>query len=319
MLTTRPRRSSGPAQGGTEPCAGEGHSCEGFGVQERPRYFPRQLITPGELTLEADYFRDRLRRHNVYLHGWGVVCGALVCVVPAGPGLNSGRGHDLRHGVAQIGGGDGDTEPWVVCVQPGYILGPYGDEILIDCPRTVHLRVATTSGCASDAADDLSDPWCSEVYVDRPAGPLFVAVRYRQFQTRLVRAQPAGCGCDDSQCEYSRYRDGYEIGILDECRLERRPTRARGAPPVNPACPPCPDSPWVVLAEVTVDADGTITHIENCSCRRIVATSRDDWLMCQGADADYEMAQPAVETKTRGAAGSAGPAPAPTASRAKPR
>ena len=54
----------------TSPCANS--------IAELPRYYPRQLITPADLTLEQDYFRDRLRRHNRLLHGWGVVCGALV-------------------------------------------------------------------------------------------------------------------------------------------------------------------------------------------------------------------------------------------------
>ena len=50
-------------------------------VVELPRYYPRQLITPDDLTLEQDYFLARHRRHNRLLHGWGVVCGALVCPV----------------------------------------------------------------------------------------------------------------------------------------------------------------------------------------------------------------------------------------------
>ena len=47
-------------------------------IAERPRYYGRQLITADDLTLEQDYFRDKLRRHNRLLHGWGVVCGAQV-------------------------------------------------------------------------------------------------------------------------------------------------------------------------------------------------------------------------------------------------
>src|SRR6266545_4007546 len=83
METTVHRPSPGPAWSSAHPCGCDGHHGFPFGVLERPRYFPRQLITPDEPTLEAAYFRDRLRRHNIYLHGWGVVCGALVCVVPA--------------------------------------------------------------------------------------------------------------------------------------------------------------------------------------------------------------------------------------------
>src|SRR5690349_17854192 len=94
------------------------------GGLERPRYFPHLLMTPDVMTLEADYFRDRLRRHNVYLHGWGVVCGALVHPVPA----DGGR-----------------TQPWAVQVRAGYVLGPAGDEIMIAGTCQVDLRTSLSA------------------------------------------------------------------------------------------------------------------------------------------------------------------------------
>ena len=45
---------------------------------ERVRYFARQLLTADDLTQEQEYLRGRMRRHNLFLHGWGVVCGAEV-------------------------------------------------------------------------------------------------------------------------------------------------------------------------------------------------------------------------------------------------
>jgi hypothetical protein len=304
MNTTAQHQS--PGQWSSDhPCP---NGCDGFpfGVLDRPRYFPRQLITPDELSLEAAYFRDRLRRHNRYLHGWGVVCGALVCVVPAAQASN--------------GNGPPATRPWVVRVQPGYILGPYGDEIVIDCEREVPLRGERVRGCGG-AVDDLTDPWCSEVYVkDRKEDePLYVAVRYLECQVRPVLAQPAGCGCDDTSCEYSRYHDGYELCILDHCP----DTHTMGKPDDdaarrNPLCPGCPDSPWVVLAEVTVDGDGTVTKIDNCACRRIVVSARDYWLKCEGTDQDYpprqQPAQPAPAAEEPG-----GAAAEPAADRPTPR
>ena len=68
-------------------------------VSERPRYYARQLVTPAELNLEASYFIDRLRRHNRLLHGWGVICGALVCRVAETEG--------------------GGAQPWKVKITPG--------------------------------------------------------------------------------------------------------------------------------------------------------------------------------------------------------
>jgi hypothetical protein len=42
---------------------------------ERVKYFSRQLLTADDMTADQDYFRNKMRRHNRYLHGWGVVCG----------------------------------------------------------------------------------------------------------------------------------------------------------------------------------------------------------------------------------------------------
>ncbi|HZM85194.1 MAG TPA: hypothetical protein VFF31_01445 [Blastocatellia bacterium] len=233
------------------------------GIAERPRYFPRQLITPEDLTLEQDYFRSRLRLHNRLLHGWGVVCGARVCLVP-----KSGNG--------------GSPEPWMVVIKPGYILGPYGDEINIDCPRIFDLRKRCISGATGVPCVEAPDPWCSEVIEQPEAGLLYVAVRYKEVSTRPVRVQPVGCGCDDTKCEYSRIRDGYEICVLNECPDSHQ------APPKPEDlfsgdeydCPPCPDEPWVVLAEVNIGRDGTITGIDNCKCRRLVASFADFWWEC---------------------------------------
>lgn len=239
-------------------------SCDSH-IAELPRYYPRQLITPDDLTLEQNYFRDRLRRHNRLLHGWGVVCGALVCPVTTKD----------ANGVVSVA-------LWQVQVQPGYILGPYGDEIVLDCPRTVDLRTRGISGVSGDPCVDVPDPWCSQVTVAREPGTLYIAVKYKQSMTRPVRVQPIGCGCDDSSCECSRWHDGYEIGVLTCC-----PTEGEVPPKPGdlisgdvPSCPDCPPQPWVVLASVQVEADGTLILIDNCACRRLVASASRFWWQC---------------------------------------
>jgi hypothetical protein len=247
----------------TTPCSAAPCSC-GSGVSstlERPRYYPRQLITPADMTQEQDYFRDRLRRHNRLLHGWGVVCGGLVCPAPA------------------TGGG---FQPWMVSISPAFILGPYGDEILIAQPCTQDLR---TSGSTPATGSD-QDPWCAPIFVPPPnTGSTFVAVKYAETQTRPVRTQPTGCGCSTTQCEYSRYSDGFEIGVLASLpasynQNEQPPTLNQLFQGPPPACPKCPTDPWVVLASVTFDSSGTITAIDNCSFRRLVASFAGFWWRC---------------------------------------
>ncbi len=42
---------------------------------DRPNYFNGQLLTAADLTSEQEYFRQKLKRHNRFLHGRGVVYG----------------------------------------------------------------------------------------------------------------------------------------------------------------------------------------------------------------------------------------------------
>ncbi len=258
MTSNSPCASTSPCD--SSPCASP--------VAERPRYFPRQIITPDDLTLEQDYFRNKLRRHNRLMHGWGVVCGAKVCLTPQ----------------TSTSGGTTPYQPWLVTVTSGYILGPYGDEILLDCCRTVDVRTTGASGVTGDPCVQATDPWCTDVYVQRASNsPLYVAIKYQECKTRPVRVQPVGCGCNDNTCEYSRLQDGYQIGILTSC------PDTSDVPPATldntltgstPDCLACPSQPWVVLAQVTVDANGNITLIDNCSCRRIVASFAGYWRQC---------------------------------------
>ncbi len=84
------------------------HSCaQGTTGLERVNYFPRQIMTVEDMVTEAEYFREKLRRHNRYLHGWGVVCGMDVTAAAT------------------------DAAPATVLIGSGYALGPFGDEIYV--------------------------------------------------------------------------------------------------------------------------------------------------------------------------------------------
>ena len=260
----------------TNCCGGTASACDST-IAELPRYYPRQLITPDDLTLEQNYFRDRMRRHNRLLHGWGVVCGGLVCPATT---TNSD--------------GTVSFNAWQVQVQKGYVLGPYGDEIILDCVRTVDLRTAGVSGVTGEPCIDAPDPWCSQVFTPpSTTNTLFIAVKYKQCMMRPVRVQPIGCGCDDSSCEYSRLHDGYEIGVLTSCPTCNACDQNVQPPPSGdsltsgpvPACPDCSCGPWVCLAQVTLSGDGsgTIQQIDNISCRRQVLSLCNFWWQSNAA------------------------------------
>jgi|HubBroStandDraft_3_1064219.scaffolds.fasta_scaffold18848_2 hypothetical protein len=262
--------------GNSNCCGATTNPCDST-IAELPRYYPRQLITPDDLTLEQNYFRDRMRRHNRLLHGWGVVCGALVCPATT---TNS----------------DGSVSftAWQVQVQTGYLLGPYGDEIILDCVRTVDLRTSGVTGVTGEPCVDAPDPWCSQVFTTpSTTSTLFIAIKYKQSMMRPVRVQPVGCGCDDTSCEYSRLHDGYEIGVLTTCptcnacdkNVLPAPQPQSLITGAIPSCPDCSCGPWVCLAQVTLSADGsgTIQQIDNVSCRRLVVSLCDFWWQATGS------------------------------------
>lgn len=73
----------------------------------RPRFFPGRLLSVDDLAGEQAYQRDRMRRHNRMLHGWGVVSGLDIVAAPS------------------------DSQPWLVSIAPGHALAPNGDEIVV--------------------------------------------------------------------------------------------------------------------------------------------------------------------------------------------
>jgi len=230
---------------------------------ERTRFFPRQLVTPDDLTQDQDYFREKLRRHNRMLHGWGVVCGARV---------RAGK------------------ERCTVEIEAGYLLGPYGDEIVIESNITIDLCSQDLDGNTLGPCGAPADPWCSSVRAARPADrPLYIAVRYAEVRSKPVRVPGCGCGCD-SDCEYSRIRDSYVVKVLTE--LPSTYSDPMQPPDVDSAvrcaregrgrdCPPCPCEPWVILADVTLRSDGSVAAIDCFRHRRYVVSFADYFFMCQ--------------------------------------
>lgn len=248
---------------------GCGCGCES-GLMERPRYFSRQLVTPDDLNLQQEYFRRKLRLHNLMLHGWGVVCGAEV----------------VRACKPKVAWKDPivpEYEEWRVQIKPGYIIGPCGDDIWISCDQVYDVRSCGFLGAPGEPTEQGEDVWCSDVQNKLPGGTVYVAVRYRQITSRPVRSQPTGCGCDETECEYSRWRDCYQFCTLTDCPETH--TESPNYNPfagVNPTCANvCCDDPWVVLAEITLSEDGSqIESVNPGNCRRLVASFGHLWWSC---------------------------------------
>ena len=218
---------------------------------ERPRFFPRQIVTADDLTLDQDYFLEKLRRHNRNLHGWGVVCGATL---------------------------DYSKKEWMIVVKEGSVLAPCGDEIVIchDVCFDVRMRCVTST----PGQDPCGDIW-------RPPQPkpgaaasttVFVAIEYVSVQTRPVRVKAAGCGCEDNQCEPSRSKDSYRICVLDTLPDSHKgdPVAQPVTSGVPPACP-APADCWVVLGALTLTNTGKVTQISYTNRRQVVSFAPCWW------------------------------------------
>jgi len=253
------------------------HSAMSFpghpGGLELSRYFPRRLMTAAELTRDQDYFIEKMRRYYRLFHGYGVVCGAWVSRVPRP--LDTVQPQSTPAEMAKTKG-PGTTvqqtyEPWLVKVSTGFLLSPEGDDIVIACEQTVDVRNFCQEVSSDEPCFPTTDPWHSDASVTRPNGPVFVAVRYKKIAAQPVRVQPSGCGCDESACEYSIWKDGFEICMLPECPPSHQvePQQEPSSPAMLVDCLAWPEDPWVVLAQVDLDTNG-ITAIDNTACRRIV-------------------------------------------------
>jgi hypothetical protein len=115
----------------------------GNGNLLRPRYFDRQQLTAPDLNQGVTYVRERLRRHNRFMHGWGVVCGAEVWQT------------------------DAAADPWQLSVGEGYVVTLRGDEVYIPPGAAINIESAVL-GCLGTSED------CPDVHLARaminPAG-----------------------------------------------------------------------------------------------------------------------------------------------------
>lgn len=63
---------------------------------KRNRFFSGKLLTAADLELEQEYFREKLKRHNRYLHGFGVVFGLEVSKSGGNVVISPGLALDCR-------------------------------------------------------------------------------------------------------------------------------------------------------------------------------------------------------------------------------
>lgn len=214
---------------------------------ERVNFFNRQLLTADDMTTERDYFLQKLRRHNRFMHGWGVVCGLNVTAAPVA------------------------GKAWQVQIGSGYALGPYGDEIFVGEAAYFDLAACLTGGPTNPCEPSLLLPGAAG-----SGGTFWLAIKYAECLASPVQVASSGCGCDNDPCQYSRIRDSFQIQCLGQLPPQPGPppTLCQIVGGTLAPCPPCPTDPWVVLAKINLPSSSTSTMITiDNSVRRLILSS----------------------------------------------
>jgi len=176
-----------------------------------------------DMNAEQEYFVERLRRHNRLFHGWGILCGLEV--KPAAT----------------------TQKPWQVCVFPVDACCPTGDEVHVSAP--VPFDLARAPG----PEDDVPCPCPPGPPMGSRASDVsvhYLAIRYLCRPARPVRTGHTECGCAESSCETSRYRDDFELALLIDLPV---PYDEESVKQETRPCARTSVDPWVILSTVTGD------------------------------------------------------------------
>ena len=183
------------------------------GTLGQPQYLPGNFLFSSDLRAEQNYRLQRQRRHNRYLHDWGIVCG--LWVVPA---------KDRK-------------KPWSVQVCPGYAISCCGDEIEVPAPVKIDVR---------------NYLWRAPGKHNALPPVAYVGIRYIEYQTKLTPMDQSSCVCEDTVYQPSRVVSGYQVDILwappevsevpdfNVCQHHLVP------------CPECTDNAYVLLAHINL-------------------------------------------------------------------
>lgn len=200
---------------------------------ERTRYFAGQLLNEADLAQEQLYLREKARRHNRMLHGWGVVAGLGVRQGPEGGALT---------------------------VEPGYALDPCGDEIVVADPVLVDLHSEDGDGNAVSPCPQPDGRERRRIRKKRSSEQtLYLAIRYAECATRPV---PVG-----DSVEYSRTRESFAVKLLTKLPASHRRRSPRDK---QHSRAESRAEPWVVLAVIALDSDLEISKVD-CDIERRVA------------------------------------------------
>jgi hypothetical protein len=224
----------------------------------RMRYFFGQRLGVVDLSDEQGYHVGKRRFHNLYAHGFGVLCG-----------LSAER-------YLQQGGSATDPTS-VLRVHRGAALDGCGREILVGVDQCIDIDAWYQLHKDDASVKAWFDPTA-------PKDPiLWIALRYRECPSDPTPAPRDPCGCDTQGCDYARVRESFELALLTEdrhvgCLHETFPKSADLAGALasdDPAraiaalaavdCPESAYNGWLCLASLRLTFSGTPRRVVDLS------------------------------------------------------
>lgn len=174
----------------------------------RNSYYRGKLLTERDFSDEQRFHIDKLRLHNLALHGWGVVCGLVIKPHPYCP--------DQR-----------------LVVEAGLAIDDCGREIrilkedYIQLPMPVAVPpVAAGQGKANPQVGEKMESQTSpDDEVPLPENPcgdtpvpkeLYVCICYSECETEFAPAPFDNCSCTTSSQKPNRVCEGYRLDITDQ-------------------------------------------------------------------------------------------------------
>lgn len=148
----------------------------GFDPLVRNHFFTGKMMGTAEFMAETHYHGERMRHHNVRLHGHGVVCGLEVRQHPSA-----------------------SCRDRYVVVRPGSALDCCGHEIIVPVEEIV---------------DVAGLPQVKALSRDTLLHTLQLCLRWRECPTENVPVLYDECGCDDTKCAPNRILESYEFDVL---------------------------------------------------------------------------------------------------------
>src|SRR6266540_267628 len=190
-----------------------------FGPFLRNSYWTGKLLLAGDFIAEQRYFMEKLRHHNLHLHGSGVVCGLKVVE------------HEKE-----------ECQQRFVCVEPGTAVDCCGHEIVLRFKECIDLS-------SIPALQELKEKKDKDKHV------LAICIRYRECETEHVPVLYDECGCADDKCAPNRVLEAFALDVMVDPKLpepQKFPDKCGDLWSTSiDGCKHCDQPDCVILATIT--------------------------------------------------------------------